>query len=219
MLKLSGRELSMARTVQAPSCISPRGWVCAGLGLAVLLTALALAAKGLNHAGLQLALRLTGRLAFLTFWPCYTAGALVALFGPRLAPLKRRARALGLTFAALLAYHLGLILALSLATTPPPARVFLLFGPGVACTLLLAAASIGPVSRAIGPRGWWVLRNMAMNYILLDFVIDFTRSVPLNSTRGLLLYLPFAVLAVAAPALRLAALFRARHVLSLPGQA
>ena len=203
-----GRPLAARAAAAAP----PAGpWAAAGLGLALLLTAAALAGAGLDRSGLGLGLRLTARLALLAFWPCYAAGALVALFGRRFAPLKRRARALGLAFAAVMAVHLGLVAALCAIGQAPGVRVFLLFGPGAVCVLLLAAASHPRVSRAIGAPGWWALRNLAMNYILWDFLLDFTRRAPLASARGLAQYLPFAVFTAGAAALRLAAAVKPRR--------
>jgi hypothetical protein len=185
-------------------------WSAAGVVLALLLTGGALAGAGLDRAGVELGLRLTARLAAVAFFPSYAAGALVALFGQRFAPLKRRARALGLAFAAVLAVHLGLVAALCAIGAAPGARVFLIFGPGALCALAMAAASLEPVARRLGPASWWLLRNVAMNYIALDFAIDFWRREPLTSQRGLIEYLPFAVLAAAAPTLRLAAWLKQR---------
>jgi len=44
--------------------------------------------------------RYTARWSFFFFWLSYTGGALAILFGPVFAGLARRARALGLAFAA-----------------------------------------------------------------------------------------------------------------------
>jgi hypothetical protein len=211
MLNLPGPRLSVERTGPGPRQARSAAWAVAGLSLALLLTAAALAGEGAGRVGLEVGLRLTARLAFLAFWPCYAAGALVVVFGPGFAPLKRRARALGLTFAAVLAVHLGLVVALCAIGAAPAARVFIVFGPGAVSALFLAAASLEAVSRAIGARGWWILRNLAMNYIAFDFVVDFVRREPLTSARGLVQYLPFAVFAAAGPALRLAAFVKQRR--------
>lgn len=197
-------------TEHPPLRSSAAAWTGAGFALALLLTAAAIAGQGLGRAGIELGLRLTARLAFLPFWPAYAAGALVALFGQRFAPLKRRARELGLAFAAVLAVHLGLVSALCAIGASPSAHVFLIFGPGAACALLLAIASIEPVGRAIGPAGWWGLRNLAMNYLAFDFAVDFVRRQPPTSASQALMYLPFAAFAILGPALRLAAWIRLR---------
>jgi len=208
MLKISRPELDVQRTLLTPRQAVNAAWPLAGLALALTVTAAAIAGEGLGRAGLELGLRLTARLAFLAFWPCYTAGALVALFGLAFEPLKRRARALGLTFAVVLAVHLGLVFALCAIGAPPSARVFIIFGPGAVCALLLATASLESVSQAIGSRGWWILRNVAMNYLAFDFLVDFTRREGFTSIRGSVEYLPFAAFAAAGPALRLAAFLK-----------
>jgi hypothetical protein len=204
MLEVSTPDLTATRTPPAAA------WIGAGVVLALLLTAAAIAGQGLGRHGIELGLRLTARLAFLPFWPAYAAGALVTLFGPRFSPVKRRARELGLAFVAVLAVHLGLVSALCAIGAAPSAHVFLIFGPGAACTLLLAAASIEPVGQAIGPAGWWGLRNLAMNYLAFDFAVDFVRRRPPTSVAQALMYLPFAAFAVLGPALRLAAWIKLR---------
>jgi hypothetical protein len=206
MLEVSHRGLAATRPLLPPRT----AWAGAGLVLALLLTAAALVGQGLGRPGIELGLRLTARLAFLPFWAAYAGGALVVLFGQRFAPVKRRARELGLAFAAVLAVHLGLVSALCAIGAAPSARVFLIFGPGAACALLLAVASLEPVGRAIGPAGWWVLRNLAMNYLAFDFAVDFIRRQPPTSAMQALMYLPFAALAVLGPALRLAAWIKLR---------
>jgi hypothetical protein len=185
-------------------------WSFACFNLAMLLAAAAIAGEGLGRPGLNLGLRLTARLAFLAFWPSYTAGALVVLFGRSLEPLKLRARGLGLAFVTVLVVHLGLVIGRCAIGAPPSARQFILFGPAAVCALLLAAASLKSVSRVIGWRGWWLLRNLAMNYIAFVFMVDFARRAPLYSARGVFEYAPFAMLAFAGPALRGAAYFKRR---------
>lgn len=204
MLEVWNHPLNV-RHPQAPPTTSRAVWAGTGFALALLLTAATLVGEGLGRAGIELGLRLTARLAFLPFWPCYTGGALVVLLGQRFAPVKRRARELGLAFAAVLTVHLGLVAALCAIGAPPSAHVFLVFGPGAVCALLLTIASIDAVGRAIGPAGWWVLRNLAMNYLAFDFALDFVRRQPPTSVVQAVMYLPFAAFAVLGPALRLAA--------------
>lgn len=206
MLEVANSKLAATRPLLAP----PTAWAGAGFGLALLLTAAAIVGQGLDRPGIELGLRLTARLAFLPFWAAYAGGALVVLFGQGFAPVKRRARELGLAFAAVLAVHLGLVSALCAIGATPSAHVFLIFGPGAACALLLAIASIEPVGRAIGPAGWWGLRNLAMNYLAFDFAVDFVRRQPPTSVVQALMYLPFAAFAVLGPALRLAAWIKLR---------
>ncbi|MDB5448010.1 MAG: hypothetical protein JWQ97_3327 [Phenylobacterium sp.] len=185
-------------------------WIGAAAALAVVLAAVAAIRLGLGKDGIEAALRLTARLAFLLFWPSYAAGALVILFGPAFAPLKRRGRDFGLAFAAVLAVHLGLVAALCWIGAAPSARIFLIFGPGAVAAALLALCSIARVGGAIGAAGWWALKNLAMNYLLFDFAVDFLRAQPAPAILHRPDYLPFAVLTVAAPALRLLAWLKLR---------
>jgi hypothetical protein len=208
MLQVETPQAALADRLAPPPAAL---WAAAGFGAAALLTTTALAGGGLGRDGLVQALRVTARLAFAPFWPCYTAGALVVLFGPRFLAVKRRARALGLAFASVMTVHLGLVTALCAIGAPPSEHLFVVFTPGAACVALLATASIPRVGRAIGPGAWWALRNLAMNYVLYDFAIDFTRREPLTSPKGLVEYLPFALLTAAAPALRAAAWLKARR--------
>jgi hypothetical protein len=210
MLDLAGSETTFRRgqgALRAPGALA---WSGSGAALALLLTAAALAGTGLRPSGIVLGLQWTARLAFVAFWPCYAAGSLVVLFGRWLAFVKRRSRVLGLTFAAVMAVHFGLVAALCAIGAAPPVQVFLIFGPGALCVLLMAVASIGAVGRAIGPAGWWWLRNVAMNYLLIDFWIDFAHREPLTTHLGLVQYLPFAVLTATAAVLRLAAWLKTR---------
>ena len=192
--------------------LGPGTAACVGWAFifAILVAAVAIGADGAGRAGIELGLRLTARLAFLLFWPCYVAGALVVLFGPRFMPLKQRARDLGLAFAAVLAVHLGLVVALCAIGSPPALRVFVIFGPGAVWAALLAIASNNAAGLALGATGGWLLRNVAMNYLAFDFAVDFVRPQPLNSTARQIEYLPFAAFALLGPTLRALAWFGSR---------
>lgn len=160
---------------------------------------------GVGKVGTDTALHLTARLAFLLFWPSYVGGALVALFGATFQPVKRRGRELGLAFACVLAVHLGLVGWLCWIGSAPPVKIFAIFGMGVLWTYLLALFSVERLGRVIGSMGWWILRNVGMNYIAFAFALDFLTPLHKGTARHLAEYLPFAVLAVLGPALRLIA--------------
>ena len=71
--------------------------------------------------------------------------------------------------------------------------------------LLLALFSIGNLQQVLGRRWWWLLRTLGMNYIAYAFFTDFINN-PLDvSIKHLVSYLPFVILVVAGPFLRLAA--------------
>jgi hypothetical protein len=174
-------------------------------GAAIALTGAVLGHLGVGKMGIETALRLTARLAFLLFWPSYVGGALVALFGPRFQLVKRRARELGLAFASVLTVHLGLIASLCWIGSAPPVRIFVIFGIGVFWTYLLALFSIERFGRVLGSMGWWILRNIGSNYIAYAFALDFLSPLHRGTVRHPVEYVPFAVLAVLGPALRLIA--------------
>jgi hypothetical protein len=185
--------------------IGAGSWIIAAAASALALGGAMLAIRGADRAGVETAVAWTGRLAFAFFWPSYVGGALATLFGSRFQPLKRRGRALGLGFAAVIAVHLSLVAWLSWVGEPPTVGTFIVFGMAAFWVFALAAASIKRVSIEIGPAGWWVLRNIGMNYIALAFALDFLRIQQAWTLPKLAEYVPFAVLSVLGPLLRLLA--------------
>jgi hypothetical protein len=185
-------------------------WVIVALGAALLLVAATETVIGPGERGTVDGLRLTARLAFLFFWPSYAGGALAALWGDAFRPLKRRARALGLAFAAVLAVHLSLVAWKCWIGAPPPMLTFVIFAPAAAWTGLLALASIERLGHAIGARGWWILRNVGLNYVAFAFAYDFLRPSSKPTLVHLIEYGPFAAFALLGPLLRLAAWWKGR---------
>jgi len=172
---------------------------CAALVVAAIL--IARGTEGSIHA----ALAATARLAFLLFWPAYCGSALVSLFGPKFQPLKQYAREFGLAFASALLVHLGLVGLLCLTGTAPDVSVFIFFGIAAAWAYLLALFSIDRLRQALGPKYWWLLNAVGMNYLAYAFLVDFLRDPLHGDIKHVIRYFPFAVLAVAGPSLRLAA--------------
>jgi hypothetical protein len=175
--------------------------VCAALTLAASVTI----ALGAKQRGIDAALAATARLMFLLFWPAYSGGALVALFGAVFQPLKQHAREFGLAFASALLVHLGLVAVLCLIGAAPDAATFVFFGIGAAWAYLLALFSIPRLRLALGPRNWWLLSNVGMNYVAYAFIVDFLQQPLHGGVKHIIEYLPFAVLSLAGPGLRLAA--------------
>jgi hypothetical protein len=175
---------------------------CAALGIA----GLALAAFGSSERGTDVALQLTARLSFLLFWPAYAGGALATLFGPVFAPVQRRARELGLAFAAAHLIHIMLVGWLIHIGAAPPLGSFIFFGIAVLWLYLIALFSIAPLQRMLGSTGWKFMRFVGLNYIAYAFAVDFLRYWQMDTIKFTIGYLPFAVLSVAGPTLRLAAL-------------
>jgi hypothetical protein len=164
--------------------------------VSILLSGIALVVFGQNTQGLDVALMLTGRWAFLLFWPAYAGAGTVALLGGRFAYLRRHGRAFGLAFAAAMLPHVGLIAWLCAIGAPPARRVFLVFGVGLVCTYTLAAFSLSGLQRRLGRRSWWLLRTGAMTYIALIFAADFLRDPLSGGLARVAFYVPFALLSL-----------------------
>jgi hypothetical protein len=173
--------------------------------LAIATAAVALMMRGSGVDGVDAALAATARLAFAFFWPCYVGGALATLFGPAFLPLKRMGRDLGLAFAAVEVIHLSLVARLCTIGAVPSRSTFILFGTAAIFTYLIALLSVAAIRRQIHPaltRGIWVI---GMNLIAYAFIADFRNGGLGGSPSHVIAYLPFTVLALAGPALRLAA--------------
>lgn len=183
----------------------PELWMGVALGANLLFSAIILVAHGAGVHGTGAALSATGRVAFLWFWPAYAGGALTTLFGAAFLPLKQRGREFGLAFAAALFVHLTLVGWLCWIGAAPPIDVFIRFGTAAAFAFLLALFSVGNLHAVLGRKGWQLLRIIGMNYILYAFLYDFVQEPLHGGARRLVEYLPFTVMAIAAPLLRLAA--------------
>jgi hypothetical protein len=130
---------------------------------------------------------------------------MTTLFGPAFEPLKRRGREFGLAFASAHLVHLGLVAWLTYIGHAPSRGVFLFFGVAVLWTYLLALFSIPRLQKALGSKGWWLLRVVGLNYIAYAFATDFLGYPQFGSFKYLAGYLPFAALSVVGPLLCLAA--------------
>jgi hypothetical protein len=171
-------------------------WTASAVCISILLSTVALAILGRHERGLDAALMLTGRWSFLLFWSAYAGTGMAALIGGSFGMLGRHGRELGLAFAATMLVHVGLIGWLCAIGAAPATGVFVFFGIGLFCIYTLALFSLSGLQRRIGPRSWWLLRTVAMNYIAYAFATDFL-SDPLNgSLRHIVLYTPFALLSV-----------------------
>jgi len=180
-------------------------WIGAGFFGSLAIACLVLFAYGAGDRGLHAALAATARFAFLFFWPAYASGALTALGLTAFDVLRRRARELGLAFAAALVVHLGLVAWLSIAIALPAVGVFAIFLPAAVLTFLLALLSIATLQAKLPRLIWSRFRSFAMNYVAFAFLVDFVKiPQPLHIRQGLE-YVPFAALVVAGAAARLGA--------------
>ena len=187
-------------------------WMGSAFCAALVLAVVVLAIFGTGERGTTAGLAATARLSFLLFWPAYSGSALTALFGATFEPLKQRARDFGLAFAAAHLVHMGLVGWLCWIGAAPDAGTFIVFGIAVIFTYMLALFSIGNLQRALGPKTWWFLRVVGMNYIAYAFFIDFMKTPLQGGIKHVVVYLPFVILAIAGPLLRVAAwTLRMRH--------
>ncbi len=179
-------------------------WMCSAFGAALALATGVLVTLGTGESGIHSALKATARLQFLLFWPAYSGSALASLGYPfRL--FKPYAREFGLAFSSALLVHLGLVGLLCLVGDAPAAPVFIFFGVAAAFAYLLALFSIPRLHQALGPNRWWLLGVVGMNYLAYAFFVDFWNEPLGGGITHIVEYLPFVILAVAGPSLRLAA--------------
>jgi hypothetical protein len=154
----------------------------------------------------SVALRATARWSFLLFWLASAGPALATLFGSRFLPLARRARDFGLAFASAHLAHLGLIAwVYSTSVVVPLRSTLIFFGIAVFWTYLLAILSWNRLSAKLNPRVWRMVRTVGVEYIAFAFWIDFATQTFAGGIVNFFIYLPFVILAVAGPPLRLAA--------------
>ncbi len=172
---------------------------------ALALATIVLARLGAAERGTDIALQVTARLSFLLFWPAYCGSAIAALLGPRWNYLKTNARSFGLAFASAHLVHIGLVVWLCQINAAPPLGSFVFFGIALAWTYILALLSIDRLHRMIGHAWWRLLAFVGLNYIGFAFAADFLRFPFRTDAKYLLGYLPFIILTLAAPVLRVAA--------------
>ena len=185
-------------------------WLIGAGAVACLIPAIVyLVAPGGHKLGI--ALDATARWSFLWFWLASSGRALAATFGARLpfSWIARRVRDFGLAFATAHLVHLALVARLLYVSPTPFYRPALLFfGTGALCIYLVALLSFRPFSTLLEQRSVRIVRRVAVEYISLAFIVDFAKD-PLHG--GLLMiaaYLPFQILAVAGPVLRIIAAAR-----------
>jgi hypothetical protein len=154
------------------------------------------------------ALRATARWSFLLFWLAYAGSALATVFGSRFQPLAQRGRDFGLSFASAHLAHLSVVAWVYYDSVGQPFSqpTIIFFGIGAIWTYVLAILSIKRLSARLNPRVWRTVRTLGVEYIALAFLADFAKNPFQDGLSSLLIYLPFQLLAVAGPLLRLAAL-------------
>jgi hypothetical protein len=184
-------------------------WMCAAFCSALTLVVVVLAAVGTGEKGTGIALHFTGRLSLLFFWPAYAGAAMAALFGPRFAVLARYGRDFGLAYAAAHLVHVGLVAHLvSMSSRPIAESIMPFFAIGVVWTYLLALFSLERLNNLFSPSFLRILRNVGLEYLALVFFADLVLLPIRVHTNRPFEYLPFSILIIAGPILRMAAAVR-----------
>jgi hypothetical protein len=179
--------------------------VC-GFCAALCVAAIILAVIGADQRGTDVALQATARLSFMLFLPAYTGSAMVALFGPSFQQVKQRARDFGLAFAAAQLVHLGLVGWLCWIGAAPALLVFVLFGVAAVFTYIFVLLSIQGLKSVSGSRIGRLLWTVGLNYIAFAFAVDFLHDPLGGGLKHVAEYLPFAILIILGPILRISAL-------------
>jgi hypothetical protein len=109
-------------------------------------------------------------------------------------------------FASAHIIHIGLVAWLCWIGDAPAVATFVFFGGAIFSTYLLAICSIGRVREALSRSRWWLVRTLGLNYILYAFAVDFLGRSPSNSAKYILGYLPFSILVIVGPLLRITAM-------------
>src|SRR5262249_6056763 len=129
-------------------------------------------------------------------------------FGPVFTTLQRRGREVGLCFASALIVHLGLavwLFRVSVNQPIPDSSVFF-FSLGIVATLILTIYSVKRLPEMLKPTYWRIVPIIATEYIAFLFLSDFAMRPLESSLKHLVGYLPFSIMSVVGPLLRVAAL-------------
>lgn len=187
-------------------------WIGSAFAGALVLAAGIMVVEGTGLSGTIDGLRATARFSYVFFWLAYVGGALTVLFGPAFNPIARRSRQLGLSFASAQLVHVGLVIWLARISPPQPVRdaIMPFFAIGVIWTYLLAGLSMDRARDLFGPDILRVLRTIGSEYIALTFFTDFVL-IPAYPPPHLFLYIPFWLMLLIGPLLRLAAAMKEMH--------
>jgi hypothetical protein len=182
-------------------------WMAASFGVALAIVLISRLGLGPGER-VDTALRATARWSFLLFWLAYAGSPLATVFGSRFQALAHRGRDFGLAFASAHLAHLGVVAWVYYGSVGQPftRSTIIVFGIAAIWTYVLAILSIKRLSARLNPRVWRIVRTLGVEYIALAFLTDFAKNPFEDGFASLLAYLPFQLLAVAGPLLRLAAL-------------
>jgi hypothetical protein len=195
----------LTRAGQRKSDTGARRWMGVAFCAAVGLAAAVLTVMGTGDQGISMALRLTGRLSFLFFWPAYAGSAVAFLFGRRFGIITRFGREFGLAYASAQLVHLALVGWLVWRSREPAQdSIMPFFAIGIAWTYILAFSSVRPLQQLFDRDLWRIFRHLGLEYIALVFFADFVFGPIENGVQSPIEYLPFALLLISGSLLRMA---------------
>ena len=184
----------------------PRGWrIVAAVAAVIAAMVLAiLAVAGTDEAGIRVVIRATARTSVVLFCAAFVASSAARAWpGPTTRWLLANRRYVGVSFAVSHFVHLLAILALagwsvSRMAADAGATTGILGGVAYVFVAAMTATSFDRTAAWLGPRRWKQLHTIGAYYIWFVFFASF---VPRAFTS--LVHVPFALLVIAALAVRL----------------
>src|SRR5690349_14618166 len=185
----------------------PRGWPIVGWAAVVVaaMIGVLLGVAGTGEPGVRLVIRATARTSVVLFTAAFVASALARAWpGPVSRWTLANRRYLGVSFAVSHFAHLLAILALSgwspaRAAAAAGVPVLVLGGAAYLFVIAMVATSFDATAARIGPRAWSRIHGTGVWVIWTVFFASFVPRIAESA-----LYWPFALLVIAAAALRLA---------------
>ena len=177
--------------------------------LTCVVSAVYLLTIGIDDESISLALRVSGRVAFLFLIVVFAARPLQQLFkAPWTAKILRNRKLLGVAFAGIHTAHLGLILMRDAHVQEFDLSINLSGATIYSFMYLMLITSFSAPARAIGPRVWKVLHKLGIYVLFTGFAISQLPrpETPLEIANGVLL-----VFATAALLARIAAFFNTKR--------
>jgi sulfoxide reductase heme-binding subunit YedZ len=175
-------------------------WAALFIGLMIVAI---LAAFGADERGLHLVIRSTAQTSFVLFTSAFVASPLLKLW-PTSATrwLRANRRYIGVSFAVSHMCHGVAIIALAVITSGASLEISALVGGALVYIIILAmaATSFDRTTRWLGQRAWQRLHSTGMYVLWAVFALAY-----IGRAFNSILYLPFALVVIAAIMLRIAA--------------
>ena len=185
-----------------------RGWaitVWAAIVIGAMVAAILLA-QGVSENGLHIVIRSTAQTSFALFTAAFVASPLFALWPTSLTRwLRSNRRYIGVSFAVSHLFHAAGIITLAVVTSGASLKEadMITFTGGLITYLLIiamAATSFDGAVRRLGAKRWKALHKTGMYMLWVNFMVAYGGRAFFS-----VLYVPFALLIVAAIAFRIIA--------------